>query len=154
MCLENWKEVNVLLCYSILKTAREKFLSVIWGFSDFCEWVFGFLFKFLLYFTGWTRENRWSFLILPSVTSVKPGDLFGLFFYSAAAKNFWQATFGLRNFSKLSKKSDCIKKSIIYVRFLPTGSYKAIRNTLFEACEPVEVLYKCCLMINSSHAQK
>lgn len=109
-CVYRFEETFMFFFDILFKIQQEK---------SFCQLFRDFWFsanRFLVCFLNFSYtsqvgsgKTRRSFLILPSVNSVKPGDTCGLFFYSAAAKNFWQATFGLRNFSKLSKTSDCIK---------------------------------------------
>lgn len=73
----------------------------------------GFLAWFVLNFPHTLQVGpgkiKWPFLICPSLNAVKPADTFHLLFYSAAAKNFWQATSVLRISFKLSKPSDRIK---------------------------------------------
>lgn len=77
----------------------------------------------------------------------KPRDPSGLFFCSAAVKNFCQATVGIRKFSN-EKSIKCIKNT----QRMADSSNTALSSSS-EACEPA-VQCKCCLTASHWTMQK
>lgn len=134
---ETWKEADILWCL-IWDPAKEMFLAVTWGLLFA---VSGFLFLCFhlscLTLTGWIRENQMAI----SGTS-KPREPFGLFFCSAAVKNFWQATVGIRKFSKWKIHKNALKIHNGW-QIPPIWRVEKVNNwksSSSEVCEPAAVL--------------